>query len=326
LAVDVLDSLIKGVAVIGPDGRLLYQNSRFAELFKKGWEKKPELVFGADEPGQNLGSHYRDVTANGRTLRVRKTKLGKNLLITADDITKVVKDQLRSDRQARTDPLTLLGNRLLFQEQAAEAFAHINRFGGHGAVLMVDIDHFKNINDSFGHSLGDDVLRLVADRIKSVLQENESVARLGGDEFVILQRGLPHSRGPQELAERIVDVVGRPYAVQGQLLHLGASIGTALIPQHGTHYSEIMRRADIALYRAKSDGRGTHRIFSVELEEEKERRRLLELALRRGLAFSPNSISLRTVLLVSRHFCAGIAHFAVTSRPLPSFRLLKNLA
>ncbi|MFT3731116.1 MAG: EAL domain-containing protein [Hyphomicrobium sp.] len=316
LALVVLDNLIKAVAVIGPDRRLLYSNSRFEELFGEKWHDRLGTEIDAQEPGETLGSSFRDIRLDDRVLRVRRAWLGRNVLVTADDVTKAVRDQLRAEHEARTDPLTLLGNRLFFQEQVAEFFSKIESNGGHGAVLMIDIDGFKNINDSFGHALGDDVLRLVADRIKSALDGNSIAARLGGDEFVVLQLDLPQPRGAEELAQRLVASLSKPFAVQGQLLHLGASIGIALIPDHGTQYPEIMRRADIALYRAKCEGRATHRIFKFEQEEEKEKRRFLELALRRALAMQEFALVYQPQLKLATNQITGFEALLRWNSPL----------
>ncbi|ONF45858.1 putative bifunctional diguanylate cyclase/phosphodiesterase, partial [Methylobacterium radiotolerans] len=143
---------------------------------------------------------------------------------------------------------------------------------------------FKPVNDTLGHPIGDALLATVADRLRSTVQATDTVARIGGDEFVILQAGIRDAAGTQALARRVVDLIGRTYMVEGHLLTIGASVGVALAPADGTDADRLLKNADLALYRAKLDGRGTYRFFEPEMDARMQARRKLELDMRQALA------------------------------------------
>ncbi len=185
---------------------------------------------------------------------------------------------------ARRDPLTGLPNRLLLRERLAEALARLARTGECCALLLIDLDRFKPVNDTLGHPIGDALLETVADRLRSTVRPTDTVARIGGDEFVILQAGIRDAAGTQALARRVVDLIGRTYMVEGHLLTIGASVGVALAPEDGTDADRLLKNADLALYRAKLDGRGTYRFFEPEMDARMQARRKLELDLRQALA------------------------------------------
>ena len=186
--------------------------------------------------------------------------------------------------QARTDPLTRLGNRLMFRERLTELLAKFDPRTDVAAVLTVNLDRFKAVNDSLGHPVGDALLRVVADRLRSTLGRGDIAARFGGDEFGIIQVGQPQPQSAAALAGRLVDLLGRSYLVEGHLLNVGASVGIALIPADGTDYDQIVRNVGLALSRAKQDGRGTNRFFESAMNEQMQARRGLEIDLRRALA------------------------------------------
>jgi diguanylate cyclase (GGDEF)-like protein len=153
-------------------------------------------------------------------------------------------------------------------------------------VLCLDLDHFKAVNDTLGHPVGDALLRTVGERLRSVLRETDTVARLGGDEFAVLQGagGDPQPQAASALAKRVVDLVGRPYALEGHLVNVGASVGVALAPADGEDADALLKAADLALYRAKEEGRGTWRFFEPGMDARMRARRALELDLRKALA------------------------------------------
>ncbi|WP_237479001.1 putative bifunctional diguanylate cyclase/phosphodiesterase [Lichenibacterium dinghuense] len=182
------------------------------------------------------------------------------------------------------DALTGLANRVRFGTRLDEARARLDRQGEGFAVLAVDLDRFKHVNDTLGHPIGDALLRKVAERLEITLRPTDTVARLGGDEFAVVQSD---ASGPEEagtLAKRIVDLLGRAYVVDGHLVNIGASVGVALAPADGTDPAALMRCADLALYRAKLDGRGAFRFFEPEMDARVQARRQLELDLRRAVA------------------------------------------
>ena len=184
---------------------------------------------------------------------------------------------------AYTDPLTGLINRGRFYDllsvQAASRRARDQAY----AVLVVDLDRFKPVNDLLGHAAGDTVLRLTADRLRSTLREGDLLARLGGDEFVILQLHTDGEGEAKALAARIVDVMQAPMLVDNQSVRVGASVGVALAPEHGDAPEVLLKNADLALYAAKADGKGVHRLFDPELDARMQARRRLELDLRRAV-------------------------------------------
>jgi diguanylate cyclase (GGDEF)-like protein len=168
-------------------------------------------------------------------------------------------DQLRLAHQANTDPLTQLANRLMFERRLADAIDQSRDGGGSVALMMIDLDRFKPVNDTFGHAAGDAVLVEVASRLRGQLRETDLVARLGGDEFAVLSHW-----GPDEIAqvaERLLQAVGKPFEVEGQEVSIGASIGAAICPLHASDPAGLLERADRALYRAKHAGRGRFRLF-----------------------------------------------------------------
>ncbi|CAN5486523.1 hypothetical protein BH10PSE7_BH10PSE7_16000 [soil metagenome] len=180
------------------------------------------------------------------------------------------------------DALTNLPNRTMLREKTDDALTRVRR--GEGlAVLCLDLDHFKTVNDTLGHPVGDSLLKAASARLQECVREIDVVARLGGDEFVVLQVDLPSPEAAGALAERIVDSLSQPFEVDGHQVVIGASIGIALAPSDGNQHETLLRNADIALYRAKLDGRGTYRFFEISMDALLQRRRELELSLRHAV-------------------------------------------
>jgi diguanylate cyclase (GGDEF)-like protein len=201
---------------------------------------------------------------------------------THDDVTNLKRNEARIVHMAHHDPLTDLPNRLLFNRRLTELLAERSESGG-VAVLCLDVDYFKSVNDTLGHPIGDIVLREVAARLEGSLFDQDMVARFGGDEFVVVQSGIAQPAGSAELAQRIVDTVSAPYSVEGHEVVIGMSVGIAIGPSHGTSADQLIKNGDIALYRAKADGRGMYRFFEPEMDASAQARRGLELDLRRAL-------------------------------------------
>ncbi|WP_244507800.1 putative bifunctional diguanylate cyclase/phosphodiesterase [Methylobacterium phyllostachyos] len=210
--------------------------------------------------------------------------VGGSWVVTLEDVSIRKASEARADAMARLDPLTGLPNRLLLRERLAEALARLDRTGEACALLLIDLDRFKPVNDTLGHPVGDALLEKVADRLRSTVRPTDTVARIGGDEFIILQAGVRDAAGTQALARRIVDLIGRTYMVEGHLLTIGASVGVALAPEDGADADRLLKNADLALYRAKLDGRGTYRFFESEMDARMQARRKLELDMRQALA------------------------------------------
>jgi diguanylate cyclase (GGDEF)-like protein/PAS domain S-box-containing protein len=198
------------------------------------------------------------------------------------DITERHRAEQQISYMAYHDPLTDLANRRLFYQQLEQALARL-RPGELLALHCVDLDQFKGVNDTLGHPAGDTLLRQAADRLRGCVRHGDVVARLGGDEFAIIQTAL---RGPDDaaaLAQRIVEVLDEDYQIEDQQAVAGASIGIAVVAHEGVAPDEIVRNADIALYRAKADGRATFRFFECAMDEAVRRKQELRAGLRTAI-------------------------------------------
>jgi diguanylate cyclase (GGDEF)-like protein len=202
---------------------------------------------------------------------------------TFEDITEWQRAQDQISHMARHDGLTNLPNRTLFREELERAL-HLAKPGDQLAVLCLDLDHFKKINDSLGHPIGDALLREVAERLRGCISKMDTVARLGGDEFAIVQFcNSCDASVSSALAGRIVETLADPFDIHGHQLVIGVSIGISLAPQDGENPDDLLKNADLALYRAKADGRGTYRYFEAGMDARAQARRMLELDLRMAL-------------------------------------------
>jgi diguanylate cyclase (GGDEF)-like protein len=192
--------------------------------------------------------------------------------------------QARSQYLAYHDSLTGLGNRLLFKEQLEEALKDVSITPHPLAVLFLDLDGFKAVNDTLGHSIGDLLLKSVATKLRDILPRTDRIARLGGDEFAILQISATQPGSSIALAEKIIEVVGQPSSIDGHDVTVGASVGIAVAHPGNMNTENFLKSADLAMYSAKSDGRGTYRMFDPEMDAIVQARRLLERDMRTALA------------------------------------------
>jgi diguanylate cyclase (GGDEF)-like protein/PAS domain S-box-containing protein len=205
-------------------------------------------------------------------------------LVAVVDITERQKAEARIAYMAHHDGLTNLANRELYQDRLREALEQSKPDHKRVAVLCVDLDLFKNVNDSFGHPMGDRLLKIVAERLRSEVRGNNLAARLGGDEFAVILASDASPNEVSDYAARLIKVLSASYDIDGIEMVIGASIGIALSPGDGESCEELMRNADMALYRAKSDGGGVHRFFEKEMDRQAQKRRDMELDLRRAFA------------------------------------------
>ena len=200
-----------------------------------------------------------------------------------------VSDYVRQTEQALHDELTGLAKRSEFLRRLDEASARARRHGGTFAVLCLDLDRFKFVNDTLGHAIGDRLLQKVVQRIATACRTEDITARLGGDEFAILQTEISAPHDAEVLAARLVDLIGRTYVVDGHSVNIGLSVGIAMsAPSTRSEVEQepavLLKHADLALYRAKSGGRGCFRFFETEMDAVMQERRALEIDLRRALA------------------------------------------
>ncbi|MEH2563889.1 sensor domain-containing protein [Bradyrhizobium sp. AZCC 2289] len=221
---------------------------------------------------------------NGRTFKIRHRPMPDlGWVATHEDITEQRQAEIKIEHMAHHDALTDLANRVLLNERLESALA---RFQG-GEMLAVhhlDLDQFKAVNDTFGHPVGDRLLKVVADRLRGLVRETDTIARTGGDEFVIVQAPVADPTDATSLAESIIELLSQPYDLDGHQAVIGASIGIAVSPGDGSSADTLLRNADLALYRAKGDGRGTFRFFKPAMDEQMQTRRVMEQDLRKALA------------------------------------------
>ncbi|WP_417307523.1 putative bifunctional diguanylate cyclase/phosphodiesterase [Devosia sp.] len=222
---------------------------------------------------------------------------------THEDITEQRQHEERIRHLARHDGLTQLPNRMQFLEEMAATEADIGRGDGL-AVLCIDLDDFKSVNDTLGHALGDKVLQQTSARLWGTSHENDLLARLGGDEFALMMRGVGSPAEAARTAERITKVMSEPFAIEGNQIVVGASVGIAMAPQDGTTTEALMKNADLALYRAKKEGRSVFKFFEVGMDEAIQKRRTLEAGLRGALARSEFELAYQPLL--------GLEHNRIT--------------
>jgi diguanylate cyclase (GGDEF)-like protein/PAS domain S-box-containing protein len=286
------------------DHRILAANAAAVEHY--GYGRAQVLGMRLDDlhdPCETAGAPHMDATSAdeqaGRTWKHRKadgaaidvavfsrllTYEGRPaVLIAAIDITERKRAEARIAFMAHHDALTALPNRVMLRQRMEELLSRAQRDGRRLAALCIDLDNFKSVNDTLGHSLGDLLLQQVGERLRGSLREHDTVARLGGDEFAILQADVARPQEAGTLAERLIAIVSEPYHLDGHLVAIGASIGIALAPGDGADPDRLLKNADMALYRAKADGKNAFRFFEAEMDARVQTRRRLELDLRTAL-------------------------------------------
>jgi diguanylate cyclase (GGDEF)-like protein/PAS domain S-box-containing protein len=218
---------------------------------------------------------------NGRIITISNSPMPDGgWVATHEDITERRRAEKIIAHMAHHDSLTDLPNRVLFQERLARM---LKDSAGRVAVFYLDLDNFKAINDTLGHQFGDELLKLVAQRLRDCVKQNITVARVGGDEFAIIFPDIAALDDVAELARNICEAIGDPYDLFGHIVVTETSIGIAVAPDNGTQSDELLKNADMALYRAKADGRGTFRFFEAEMDATIKARRALENSLREAL-------------------------------------------
>jgi diguanylate cyclase (GGDEF)-like protein/PAS domain S-box-containing protein len=309
-----LENMAQGLCMIDQDEKIIVCNQRFLDIYGH----PPELV----KPGANmrdvlqatfargvlaqitaeqlqqefterldrdLSTSHRQLT-DGRTIMIMRRRMAHGgWVATYEDITERRKAEERIAHMARHDALTDLPNRVLFREKMDEGLAQVRTHGDSMAVLCLDLDNFKSVNDTLGHPIGDKLLMIVAQRLTQVVGEGETIARLGGDEFAVLQIA-PQPHAAETLARRLVEAVSEPIAIDGHEINNAVSIGIAVTPTDGIEADKLMKCADLALYRAKADGRGVYRFFAPEMDARIQVRRKLEIELRKALGHGEFSL------------------------------------
>ena len=274
------DNVNQGVAVFDRDGRLATWNPRHRELhgypaglYRRGGTVAEFLhhdgagrgagdreAAGAVAPGRwasAVPARFEQAGADGRTLEVERSPMpGGGFVSTSTDITERKRAEARMLHLAQHDALTGLPNRLLFNDRLQQAMARCRRQGTLMAVILLDLNKFKQVNDAFGHPVGDAVLQQAAARLRSTLRASDTVARIGGDEFAFILQELPDVHAATTIADKLVGRLGEPFALAGGDWQLRASLGVALFPSAGEDAEQLVRSADQAMYRAKAAGGG----------------------------------------------------------------------
>jgi diguanylate cyclase (GGDEF)-like protein len=227
---------------------------------------------------------------------------------THEDVTERWRSEARIAHMARHDALTDLPNRVLFMEKMDEALGRLAASGTQFSVFIFDLDLFKAVNDSLGHPIGDLLLKSVASRLGELVSEPDTVGRIGGDEFAILQVVKHDARSEAAaLAQRLIAAVGTPYEIEGHPVVIGISLGVAVAPDDGTETSALLKHADLALYRAKSDGRNCFRFYESQMDAAVQLRRALEIDLRHALERREFELHYQAVMSAAREPCGAEA-------------------
>ncbi len=302
-----LSNMLQGLLMFDQDSRLLVANRRFGKLFAMPDDaitpgmtyaevtQRVVAVGNVAEIDMDLAREWRAEQVvrgtlttftwemiDGRTFMVSHQPMESGWLSTYEDITERRKAEARIAHMAHHDALTNLPNRVLFRQELEDALALAGR--GRGlALLCLDLDQFKAVNDTLGHPIGDALLQAVAERLSQQTRASDTVARLGGDEFAIVQSPIDRPTDATGFAERLIELLNHPFNVGGHQIVIGTSIGIAFAPQDGLDPDQLLKSADLALYRAKVDGRGVYRLFHAEMDAQMQARRLLELDLRQAL-------------------------------------------
>jgi diguanylate cyclase (GGDEF)-like protein/PAS domain S-box-containing protein len=303
-----LENMSQGLCMFKADGRILLFNDRYAKMVGL----PPRALVGAslldvlkflkatgaftDDPAEMFAritadmregvSRTRIVNAPGvRTLRIVEQAMpAGGWVSTVEDITDWLKAQAQIAHMVRHDALTDLPNRTLFREYLEQMLPRVDR-DTLIAVLYLDLDHFKEVNDTLGHPVGDELLKAVAKRLAANVRESDMVCRLGGDEFAVVQlRPEADVSAASALASRLIEIVAAPYEVRGHQIVVGASIGISSSPGDGDDADQLLKNADLALYLAKAEGRGTYRFFEPQMDARAQARRSMEIDLRAALS------------------------------------------
>jgi diguanylate cyclase (GGDEF)-like protein len=300
-----INNMSQGLCFFDSDHRLIVCNDRFVEMY--------DIPFGLVGPGTPLteivdlrfeaGSfpamsrdeylHWRTNVAvsnvakdsivelkNGKTFKIRHRPMpGGGWVATHEDITEQRQSEVKIEYMAHHDALTELANRVLLNARLETALGREEMV----AVHHLDLDQFKAVNDTFGHHAGDKLLKVVAERLCGLIRETDTIGRMGGDEFVIVQAPIADPADATSLAQRVIKLLSEPYDIDGHQAVIGASIGISVGPGDGMSPEKLLRNADLALYRAKGDGRGTFRFFEPVMDLQMQTRRVMEQDLRKAL-------------------------------------------
>jgi diguanylate cyclase (GGDEF)-like protein len=304
----VLTNITHGICLFDGEERLLVWNQRWTELYDLPPEaayvgcslqeimdyreavgsvpirsRSDHLAWRAEQRAANQPSRRDVMLKNGRVITIHYQPMADGgWVATHEDATERLRAETSIAFMAQHDSLTRLANRVLFHDRLEQAIAQAGR-GHEFAVICLDLDRFKVVNDTMGHPVGDGLLRAVADRMSACVRQGDTVARLGGDEFAIIQLELGQPEHARLLVGRLIDAFRDPCDIDGHQIGIGMSIGVAVAPRDGSSSETLMKNADIALYHAKTEGRGGARFFEPEMNARIQLRRTLETDLRSAI-------------------------------------------
>jgi diguanylate cyclase (GGDEF)-like protein len=304
-----LNNITQGLVMFDRDARIVVTNERYIEMYglsrdvvKPGCtlqtliQHRQDVGLFKGDPDQYCRQILKTIaagktaghlieTTDGRTVyAVEQPLAGGGWVVTHDDITERKRAEEQMAFMARHDALTGLANRILLREKMEEALARLRRRGEAFTLFVFDLDLFKSVNDSLGHPIGDLLLAAVGRRLRAAIRETDTVARLGGDEFALLQTVEGNQRiAAIALASRLLEAVNVPYEIEGNQIMIGTSIGIVLAPNDGTEVEQLLKNADLALYRAKAEGRNAYRLFATEMDAEARSRHSLQNDLRASI-------------------------------------------
>ncbi|WEK04249.1 MAG: EAL domain-containing protein [Candidatus Devosia phytovorans] len=302
-----VNNISQGLCMMDARGRLVICNEPYARIYSlpqnlvKPGTQLDEILSHLFDQGMETGGTRAEYIAwrheviarrefgknihelNGRTIMMQHHPMKDGGWVsTHEDITEQKQNEARIRHLARHDALTDLPNRIEFLEQMAKTESGLAR-GEKAAVLYIDLDHFKAVNDTLGHAVGDEVIKQASARLWGTTRETDVLARLGGDEFALLMRPIEGADAAARVADRIIKAIGAPMHINGQQIEIGVSVGIAVGPGDGVKTDTLVKNADLALYRAKSEGRSTYHFFETGMDAELQQRRSIEAGLRLAL-------------------------------------------
>ncbi|WP_161460618.1 EAL and GGDEF domain-containing protein [Pseudomonas syringae] len=340
LAATVFESTAEGVLITDTDQRISAVNRAFTEITgyseSEAIGQTPRLLASGQHDSAFYASMWHQLTAEGHWqgeisnrrkngelypswLTVSAVRNKENLLThfvaVFADISSLKHAQARLDYQAHHDPLTGLPNRTLFESRLQSALLHSEESGSLGAVLFLDLDRFKHINDSLGHPVGDLLLKGIAHRLKETLRDIDTVARLGGDEFIVLLPGLLQPSDAKAIANKLLACFSTPFEAGEHELYISPSIGSCVFPTDGTDVATLVKNADAAMYRSKAQGRNRVESYTRDLTEQASERIALEQELRRALDRNQLSLAYQPKISLVTHTLVGAEALIRWSHP-----------
>jgi diguanylate cyclase (GGDEF)-like protein len=331
-----LNNMSQGLCMFDAAQKVVVSNARYGEIYHLSRDQiKPgtslrQILEYRREKGTNFNvveetyltrnvKTAKEVQelADGRVVAIARHAMPNGgWLTTHEDITDRARNEQRIAFLAQHDLLTSLANRALFSEKLDEAARRLQRYGASFTVLMLDLDKFKNVNDTLGHAAGDQLLVEVARRLRSSISDTDVLARLGGDEFAIIQqKEKVQVEGAIALALRIIGAIERPFDLGGHQVNVGTSIGIAFAPEHGDDAEALLHNADLALYAAKSGGRNAFKVFQSELTAAADIQRSMESELRDAIVRNEFELHYQPIVDARAGHICGVEAFVRWHHP-----------